>query len=165
MLTRIPTDEGEIIVCGDVGTAVVSKCVRCGSSFLRGIPQSTCDRCSMAGPSIVYTSKGTFIDGKCSVCKKTEKRCKCKEDEDDCKIIIKRLLNNEVIIERKRRKAKFMYSKRYPTRMYSFVRDNLSNMRNKELIQAIQKEFGINIKYSQLADYMNYYGLSRKNVN
>ena len=79
--------------------------------------------------------------------------------------IIKRLLNNEVIIERKRRKAKFMYSKRYPTRMYSFVRDNLSNMRNKELIQAIQKEFGINIKYSQLADYMNYYGLSRKNVN
>ena len=79
--------------------------------------------------------------------------------------IIKRLLNNEVIIERKRRKAKFMYSKRYPTRMYSFVRDNLSNMRNKELIQAIQKEFGINIRYSQLADYMNYYGLSRKNVS
>ena len=83
MLTRIPTDEGEIIVCGDVGTAVVSECARCGSSFLRWIwPQSTCDRCSMAGPSIVYTNNGIFIDGKCSVCKKTEKRCKCREEDD-----------------------------------------------------------------------------------
>ena len=77
--------------------------------------------------------------------------------------ILKRLLNNEIII--RRRKAKLMYSKKYPARMYLFVKDNLSNMRNKELIQAIQKEFGINIKYSQLADYMNYYGLSRKNVS
>lgn len=83
MLTRIPTDDGEIVVCGDIGTAVVGKCSRCGSSFLRGIfPQSTCNRCSMAGPSIVYTSKGTFVDGKCSICKKSMKGCRCGKEDD-----------------------------------------------------------------------------------
>lgn len=75
--------------------------------------------------------------------------------------ILKRLLNNEVTIE-KRRKAKFMYSKKYPIKMYFLVKNNISNMNNQELIQAIKKELNIDIKYSQLADYMNYNNLSRK---
>lgn len=77
--------------------------------------------------------------------------------------IIKRLLNNEVIIK-KRRKAKFMYSKKYPIKVYNFIKDNIKNMTNQELIQAIKKEFNIEISYSQLADYTNYSQISRKGL-
>ena len=75
--------------------------------------------------------------------------------------IIKRLLNNEIIIER-RRTSKFMYSKRYPAKMYNFVQSNITNITNQELIRSIKKTFNINIKYSQLADYMNYNKISRR---
>lgn len=75
--------------------------------------------------------------------------------------IIKRLLNNEVVIE-KRRTAKFMYVKKYPSRMDTFVRANIKKMKNKELIQVIKKEFGIDITYSQLNAYMNYNKISRR---
>lgn len=78
--------------------------------------------------------------------------------------ILKRLLNNEIIIE-KRRTAKFMYSKRYPAKMYNFVKDKIKNMKNKELIQAIREKFGINITYGQLTAYMNYNKISRRDKN
>ncbi|MEK6878248.1 MAG: hypothetical protein AABY22_01500 [Nanoarchaeota archaeon] len=76
--------------------------------------------------------------------------------------ILKRLLNNEIII--RRRKAKLMYSKKYPPEMYSFVRTNIKNMRNKELMQSIKKKFGIDLIYSQLNAYINYNKISRRGV-
>lgn len=76
--------------------------------------------------------------------------------------IIRSLLNNEIMIVKKRRGSKFMYSRKYPIRMYNFVRDNVDNMKNKELLQSIKSKFDVNITYSQLTAYMVYNQISRK---
>lgn len=59
MLTRIPTEDGEIIVAGDIGVAVVETCSRFGCKFLRGIwPQSKCGQCSISEGHHMWSARG-----------------------------------------------------------------------------------------------------------
>jgi len=70
--------------------------------------------------------------------------------------------SKEVILESKE-KNKPIARKSYPKEMYKFIKDNMEENGNIELCKKIEEELGLEIIPTQLASYMTYNKLKRKN--
>lgn len=52
---------------------------------------------------------------------------------------------------------------KYPEEMAAFIRKHMQDYPNNELVTLIKREFKIRITYTQLAAYMHYKKITRKN--
>lgn len=58
--------------------------------------------------------------------------------------------------------GKIRKQNKYPEEMVQFIKKNMNDFPNNELVTLVKRQFKIKIKKTQLAAYMNYKGLKRK---